>query len=259
MLINEAQRAQFREEGYFILERVIPDDVLTMLREECAYFVGTMDGWMDALGVTTIDLNRRGNRYFVSKRYRQSARLHSFLFGPVMAEVVRAALGPDAFLFNEQWVVKGAEQGMKFAWHQDSGYVKHVDPQAPLPPYLTCWCPLDDVSEENGTVYLLPHSTAGTRETVFDHTQEADTNDLIGYRGDEPGIAVTVPAGSVVAFTSYSLHRSGPNRSARMRRVYLAQYSSQPLRTSAGALWAMAVPFLRDGRVVYDRAQDTGR
>ena len=59
--------------------------------------------------------------------------------------------------------MKGAEQGMKFAWHQDSGYVKWYNPTTEHKPYVTCWCTLDDVSEENGTVYLLPHSRGGTK------------------------------------------------------------------------------------------------
>ena len=45
-----------------------------------------------------------------------------------MAEVCKATIGDNAVLFNEQWVVKGAEQGMNFAWHQDSGYVLAEDP-----------------------------------------------------------------------------------------------------------------------------------
>ena len=84
-----------------------------------------------------------------------------FIFSDLMAQVVEATVGSDAYLFHEQWVVKGAEQGMKFSWHQDSGYVKWYDPTTSHRPYVTCWCTLDDVSEENGTVYLLPHSRAG--------------------------------------------------------------------------------------------------
>ena len=81
-------------------------------------------------------------------------------------------------------------------------------------------------------------------------------DDLIGYHGDDPGIAMIVPAGSVVAFTSYNFHRSGPNTTGRMRRVYLTQYSAEPIRGADGGLWAQAVPFLRGGAVVYDHAAD---
>ena len=35
-LLTEAHKRQYREEGYFIPQRVIPDPMLRMLREECA-------------------------------------------------------------------------------------------------------------------------------------------------------------------------------------------------------------------------------
>jgi ectoine hydroxylase-related dioxygenase (phytanoyl-CoA dioxygenase family) len=256
-IISEEQKAQYREEGYMILERIVPEDMLCMLREECSYFLGYADAELDAAGITTDGLNHRALRYFIANRYRMSPFLHQFIFSPIMAEVARTALGPDVYLFNEQWVVKGAEQGMKFAWHQDSGYVKTGDPETAHPPYLTCWIPLDDVNEENGTVYLLPHSRGGTSHTIFDHEREEKSNDLVGYTGDDPGIPIEVPAGSVVAFTSYNFHRSGANTSPNMRRVYLPQYSSAPIMRSDGSrLWGMAVPFVKDGKLVYDRNGD---
>lgn len=256
--ITDEMKQQYHDEGYMVIEGVVPDDMLQMLREECSYFIGYADAQLDAEGKTVSGITHRGKRYFIGNRYRQSHRLWRFLYSDFMADITTAALGPDVFLFNEQWVVKGPEQGMKFAWHQDSGYVKFSDGETYHRPYLSCWCPLDDVSEDNGTVYILPHSRAGTKETIFDHTQEQGTNDLIGYRGDDPGIPVECPAGSVVAFSSYTFHRSGANTTPNMRRVYLAQYSSEPIKHSkTGGVWAMKVPFVKDGRMVYDHAGDT--
>ena len=39
------------------------------------------------------------------------------------------------------------------------------------------------MNEENGTVYILPHSRAGTKDKIIDHLKEEGTNDLIGYTG----------------------------------------------------------------------------
>src|SRR5262249_56781665 len=103
--------------------------------------------------------------------------LRRFVFGELMAEICRATIGGYAYLFNDQYVVKGAESGTEFAWHQDSGYVGY-----PHAPYLTCWCALDDVNEANGTIYLLPSSRAGTRDWVR-HRKDEGTNDMIGYFG----------------------------------------------------------------------------
>ncbi len=256
-VVTDHQQRQYHKEGYMILERVIPDEMLQMLREECSYFIGYADAGLDMQGRSSLGITHRGSRYFIPNKYRLSQRLHRFIFSDLMAEVVRAALGEEAYLFHEQWVVKCAEQGMPFAWHQDSGYIKHGDPKTTHKPYVTCWCTLDDVTEENGTVYVLPHSRAGTRDTIFTHQQQEKTNDLVGYTGDDPGDPVIAPAGSIVAFSSYLFHRSGANKTKNMRRIYLPQYSANPILKPDGSLQAMGVPFLQDGQNIYDRTRDT--
>jgi ectoine hydroxylase-related dioxygenase (phytanoyl-CoA dioxygenase family) len=213
---------RFREEGFFVLERVVPPSDLTTLRDDCQRCIDERDREMDRLGVDNLDLDHRGRRYFVHA-YGKSPAVRRFLFSELMAQIARAALGDMVYLFNEQYVVKAAEQGMKFGWHQDSGFIPYAHP-----PYLTCWIALDDVTEGNGTVYLLPYSRAGTRDVV-EHVHDAETNDMIGYFGEDPGDPVVVPAGSIACFSSTVFHRSGPNTTDEMRRVYLAQYSTAPI------------------------------
>lgn len=245
MIVTAAQREHYRREGYFILERVIPEAVLDGLREECARLLAERDAKMEAKGITTDGISHYRQRYFISREWRSSAAIRDFLFGDLMAEVARATLGENVFLFNEQYVVKAAERGMKFAWHQDSGYIGHYHR-----PYLSCWCSLDDMTIENGTVYVLPYARAGMQpDDLFDHRVEDSSNDKVGYHGDDPGVAALVPAGSVVAFSSRTFHRSGPNTTDRMRRVYLAQYSAEPIMNRAGdELWNEAIPLLLSGQ-----------
>lgn len=243
--ITDTQRQQYRDEGFFVLEGAIPPQQLDLLRAECARFVTIANEEMDRAGADVLGLNHRNSRYFISMRFRESEVLRRFLFGDLMADICRATLGDEAYLFNEQYVVKCAEVGMRFSWHQDSGYVGHDHR-----PYLSCWCALDDMTEANGTVYLLPYSRAGTRERR-EHVREEVSNDLVGYRGDDPGIPVVVPAGSIAVFSSTTFHRSGPNTTRGIRRVYLAQYSAEPiLKADRSGLWGVAEPLLAGGRVV---------
>ena len=243
--ITEEQRQQYCDEGYFILHSVIPAAQLTMLREECDRFIAMKETQMDAEGTDVVGLNHRGQRYFISMQFRESERLHEFLFGELMADVCRATLGDTGYLFWEQYVVKCAQVGMNFSWHQDSGYLgyDHV-------PYLSCWCALDDVDEENGTVYLLPYSRAGTRKRL-EHTRQEGSNDKVGYYGDDPGIAVVAPAGSIAVFSSVNFHRSGANTTGGIRRVYLAQYSREPIMSADGSkIQGFAEPLVAGGRRV---------
>ena len=235
---------QFREEGFFVLEGAVPAADLDTLRSECQHAIDERDREMDRLGVDVLDLDRRGSRYFVHAHGKRPA-VERFLSSDLMVQIAQAALGDAVYLFNEQYVVKAAEQGMSFSWHQDSGFIDY-----PHRPYLTCWIALDDVSEANGTVYLLPYSRAGTRDAVK-HTRDEESNDLVGYSGDDPGDPVIVPAGSIACFSSTLLHRSGPNATDRMRRVYVAQYSAEPILSEDGSQpRRLAEPLLVEGQRV---------
>jgi ectoine hydroxylase-related dioxygenase (phytanoyl-CoA dioxygenase family) len=239
--ITPEHTARFHDEGWFVVERALPPADLEILRRECQRLQAERDAEMTRLGVDTIDLCHRGRRYFLHA-YESSPAVRRFLFSDLMADAARSALGDTVYVFNEQYVIKTAEQGMPFGWHQDSGFVPY-----PHPPYLTCWIPLDDVSEANGTVYLLPFSRAGTRDVV-EHHRDPETNDMIGYTGDDPGDPLIMPAGSIAAFSSTVFHRTGPNTSDQPRRVYIAQYSAAPLLEADGSRPRhLAEPLLRPG------------
>ncbi len=228
--ISEAQKRQYREEGYVILEHVIPDEHLEALRAECQRFIDDMHAEMDRRGTDTLGISHRNKRYFVAGVQARRPRVHDFVFSDLMAGICRATIGDEAYLYWDQYVVKAAEVGMKFSWHQDSAF----NATAPHRPYVSVWCALDDMTRDNGTTFILPYSRAGSRELI-PHTKEEGTNDLVGYRGDDPGEIVLVPAGSIALFSSFTLHRSGVNETDKMRRVYLVQFSPEIVQKADGS------------------------
>ena len=243
----EQQHEQFLADGYALFDRVIPDDMLEMLRAHCDAFVRREDARMDAAGVDTIGISHRGKRYFANECQREQPALRTMLFSDLMADVCRATLGGDAYFFFDQFVVKGPEGGMAFSWHQDSGYVVGNGGPADHAPYLTCWCPLDDATIENGTVRVVPGSH---RAGIVPHARLAGSNDLAATP-EEEGVAIEAKAGSIVAFSSLLLHATGANRSDRARRVYLAQYSPEViLDPGTRQLRRNAIPLLRGGAQV---------
>jgi ectoine hydroxylase-related dioxygenase (phytanoyl-CoA dioxygenase family) len=231
--ITEEHRRHYREHGYMVLERAMSESDLAFLREECSLAVDRIRAKMDEQNTDVIGLSRRDSRYFVLQPSLESPRLKRFLFGELMAEVCRATLGPEAYLVWEQFVVKAAEKGGQFAWHQDSGYAM-ADGAAPHQPGNTCWCALDDMSVENGTIYVLPYERAGG-DALVDHVWVPELGDRVGYFGDDPGDPVIVPAGSVVVFSTHLFHRSGQNSTDRMRRVYIAHYGPAPVVKADGS------------------------
>ena len=245
-LISEAQKQQFIDEGYFILERALTGDQLKLLQDTCQHFIDEMNAEMDRLGVTTLrGINHKNNRYFIPTFLSGSDRLGPVIFSELMAEINRATIGDESYLFLDQYVVKAPEKGLKFSWHQDSGYLGYENK-----PYVTCWCALDDMSEENGTIYVLPFSRAGTKD-LLPHETDNKINDKVGYFGDDPGIPVIVPAGSIAVFSSHLLHRSGFNTSQNFRRAWIAQYSAEPIhKKDSDEILYCAEPFLKDGQRV---------
>src|SRR5437764_1157052 len=109
--ITPAQRQQFHDEGYLVLERVVPPAHLELLRSRVMDHIARVDAEMERQGVDTLGINHRGSRYFVSAYTDGDKALGEFLFSDLMAEVTRATLGDDVYLFFEQYVVKAAEKG----------------------------------------------------------------------------------------------------------------------------------------------------
>jgi phytanoyl-CoA hydroxylase len=132
------------------------------------------------------------------------------------ADIVLPIVGSSARLYWEQGVAKPPEARTELPWHQDNGYT-------PLEPeeYLTCWLALDDADESNGCLWVLPGShRSGTRR----HHGGGESPFRVGYDGDERGVAVPVPKGSVLVFSSLMLHRSGPNTTGQPRRAWIIQF-----------------------------------
>jgi ectoine hydroxylase-related dioxygenase (phytanoyl-CoA dioxygenase family) len=229
---------QYQEQGYFILDRAVGADELSRLRERCMTFVDREQRAATERGMTK---HQQAGKYFVTFPASQDPIVAAFVFGDLMSEIARATVGDDAVLFYDQFVVKGPERGQSFAWHQDSGYVAF-----PHRPYVTCWVALNDMSEANGTVSILPYARAGTRDRI-EHVRDEATSDLVGYHGHDPGELVIVPAGSIAVFSSTVFHRSGVNTTADYRRVYVVQYAPAPMIRPDGRQASRADPVLKRG------------
>ena len=232
---------QFRENGFFILERIIPPAQLAALQTECNRLIEARDAEMAEQGIEVDGITHKGRRYFLGHNQHKSPVCRAWIFGDLMAEIAQATLGPNVQLFLDQFVVKGPEVGMRFGWHQDGGYIG-----TPHTPYLSCWIALDDMSDANGTISVLPYARAGG-SAIMPHVKEAGTNDMVGYHGSDPGDLVEVPAGSIVVFSSQTFHKSGANTTPALRRAYLCQYTCEPLRKPDGNLAIFADPFVENG------------
>jgi len=116
-------------------------------------------------------------------------------------------------------------------------------------------------------VERLPYTLRILLENVLRTAGDADVDAVAGWVAtDEPsreinfspgraihqdftGVPAIVDAGSIVCFSSTVFHRSGPNTTDRLRRVYVAQYSPEAILNDDGdAPRHQAVPVLHAGR-----------
>lgn len=212
---------QYFSEGYAILPHCLDPLELEILSDTCDLLLSEPPD--DDLAGAGHNIGKGHARRFLSHRHRDFPALSQLLLGPEMHALVSPILGKTPYLFNEQFVVKGPMSGSAFGWHQDGGYVgfEHA-------PYLSVWIAIDDAILENGPLYILPQNLRKDSAIRPHHWDEA-AKEMIGYSGPNPGIAAVVPAGSVVLFSSVTLHRSSQNATDKPRRAYLAQFSGEPL------------------------------
>jgi ectoine hydroxylase-related dioxygenase (phytanoyl-CoA dioxygenase family) len=242
------QAEQYRSEGYAVFEAVLEPPTLEMLHEQCRVALAREDARMDAQGVDAIGQSHRGKRYLANQVQRNQPALRQLLLSPLLAEVCRATLGFNAYFFLDQFVVKGAEHGMPFGWHQDSGHVVGNGGPPDHLPYVTCWFPLDDATAQNGTLRFIPFSANPQSRGILPHRRESQTHDLIAEVDESRMVILEATPGSIVTFSSRVLHSSGPNVTARPRRAYVAQYTSEVMvNPGSRHLRNDAIPLLRNG------------
>jgi hypothetical protein len=194
------------------------------------------------------------------------SKLPSYVQGVLEDEGRKESMAPKAnredkdalYLFNEHYVVKYPGSRIAFRWHRDMDeQLGGLASAAQAPSYHSVWCPLVDVDELNGTL-VVAGGTDIITYTVKDGVPQKDDNVKFRYKrkhsqfsadddddDDDDGgeveghpeghaealdasrVALSLPAGSAVIFSSTLWHRSGANRSSdTVRRVYYAQYSS---------------------------------
>ena len=147
---------------------------------------------------------------------------------PNIVGIVEQIVGPDIKMFRNSLLLKPPEVGSAKGMHQDSPYW-------PIEPMdlCSCWFALDDATEENGCMGVIPGSHRWgavphvhvTDDYVVDEAHY-DRNDMI---------LAPVRAGGGLFFHSLLLHYTAPNRSNKWRRAIALSYmSSQSNYTGQG-------------------------
>ena len=214
-LISEQHAHQWNEDGFFLLENVLPAELIAAVTEAIDPLEARTNAFLRTLDDKRKYIARADEITFALHPVLKSDIVRKFSMHPVFAGLCLDLLGPTSRLYWDQAVYKKAYCPDEFPWHQDNGY-NFVSPQD----YLTCWVPLVDTTVENGCPWVMPgiHKT-GTLEHW--HTD-------LGWQclsGMVDAVPVEAKAGDVVVFSSLTPHRTGSNQTAGERKSYILQYS----------------------------------
>jgi ectoine hydroxylase-related dioxygenase (phytanoyl-CoA dioxygenase family) len=246
MIVTAAHAESYREHGYFVLDRAVDEATLAVLRHEADLGIEEEAESLRRGDARFVPVSTLDDRYVVNGRSRKTVAIRELLLGELMADICRASIGPEAYLFSETFVCKMPKNRTGWIWHQDSSYLASVG-LGHYPPNLSVWIAIDRMTLENGTLRLVPWSLTGIREVVpHDLANKPwDSDDVVNF-GQHPETVFPVEAGSIVVFSGVIPHASAPNASDTVRRAYLVQYSSCPIEKD-GRPVQLAVPLLLGG------------
>ena len=232
---------EFKSQGYLIFEDFVSSEALSELKESLNSIFNAIDNDSNRLKQSYDnkhygDISKEG-RKFLKNQSRYYPSIQRYLKSKSIKEIVTKLLDGDAFIFNDQFVIKEPNTPSSFNWHQDSGYV-NFDHK----PYLTTWLALDDTHPLNGPLSIIPTNIETTTE-VITHQWSDKSKDLFIQVDESKAKKLYVSEGTLVVFSSLTPHASGANQSSKTRTAYLAQYSSEPIiDPNTGLIRNQAIP-----------------
>jgi phytanoyl-CoA hydroxylase len=222
-MLSSEQIETFEEQGYLVLEDALTPEQLSRLdthvRQIAAgetnfppahleYEPGAEDRRMESL--------RKINECCIHDQFFVDHAQH-----PKLLAAAVDLLGPDVKLFGDQLFMK-PPGGIEKTYHQDSPYFT-IEPMA----MVTAWVAIDDVTEENGCMWVIPGSH---KRGALDHSEAWMVGDRQDMKVPDAAMDLTkeqpivMTAGSCSLHHSLLLHRSGANTSDRFRRGLATHY-----------------------------------
>lgn len=223
----------FEEQGYLVVEDLIPPDWVAEIRADLDNLHERMaEQTPEGVGVSwehEVDPN-------IQRRIKQlmhgelvSPALNRLVRSPEVLDIVEMLLGPDLSLYHCKLLMKAARDGTVTPWHQDFSYWE-MDGNRPL--MLNCMLQIDDSTVENGCIQMVPGSQ---KAGLMPHEREGKVfgRFLPGFfQPREDAVLLPMRAGSAIFFGPLIIHGSDANHSETDRRAVTIAYNVTGNRTS---------------------------
>jgi len=139
---------------------------------------------------------------------------------PIFRDICSRHYGAHASvsIFRAMMMNKPAQQGTYLPWHQDGGDVWKLDRD----PLVTTWIALDDATQMNGCVEVIPGTHHLGLLTAAGST--LTPQDVERHCPDQAITCLEIKAGEALLLHNWLIHRSGINRTQIPRRALSACY-----------------------------------
>lgn len=157
--------------------------------------------------------------------HKASPLMRNALAHPAIVKALKGIIGPNVKCMQSMLFIKSAGKPGQ-AWHQDEYFIPTRDRSL-----CGGWIALDDATVDNGCLWVIPGSHKhGVLWPMYPHNKKEYDCAAEAYDfpyTDDDAIPVEVPAGAIVFFNGYLLHKSLPNRKATgFRRSLVNHYMS---------------------------------
>ena len=261
LLPDDLARA-WAEDGFFILRGVVADDVCEAMSAAVIDLFTRAEGdgrsfgghHLGASGVIAVEEAARiDSGRSADQRMSKLFNLHrkepfrSFAMHPQVLGAIHAILGPEAAIFNSQYIFKNPGVWGQ-PWHQDSLYYRFD-----RMPQVGVWLATSRATIENGCLFVAPGSHL---EPIHEHVPDARPGANFGYvevvdYDFSRQVPVLMEPGDVLVFHSFLMHKSNDNSSNDRRSALVYHYghsATEVIGTKSATIDFM--PVLQDGRPV---------
>ena len=236
--LTQEELDRYDRDGYLMITDAVPQDRLQAVIQETERMCA--EAYQVTAGTDMLDLDPSHTPDKPRIRRIKSHHEHSDFFAdfvaePLIMEILAPLMPSGIRVHNTKINMKSAEVGESVEWHQDWAFYPHTNDDV-----LAVGIYLDDCTEENGPMFVVPGSHKGP---TYDHHEHGYFCGAIDPDAIKDEIAKAVPlmgpAGTLTIHHARLLHGSAFNRSGRSRRFLLQAYAAAdawPLADLKGGL-----------------------
>jgi len=217
-VLSGAEIDFYNDNGYLVLEKRVPDDIMAAIRAEIVRFqemargMTASDDRIDLEDTHKPDAPRIRR---VKLPNRQSKVIDDLLHSDHILAPVRDLIGPNLRLQTSKLNMKSAGYGAAVEWHQDWAFYPYTNDDV-----LAVGLIIDDMTPENGPLMVFPGSHKGPVNNHHHNGYFAGAMDLEACGFDmKDAVPLMGPAGSISIHHVRIVHGSALNKSTRDRRI----------------------------------------